>query len=203
MDVEKLLMVIVQTSDVEAITSALNQVGLTVTWISSVSGLVSKPNVTLLIGVPTLAVAQAVEIIRSHCHPHHFQTSAPHSITPIGGATIFMFSVSRYIHVMKEWGTPSQIAPDEIGKMKLLLVIVPKTQAGKLIENLNAWSYRATLIGTTGGFSRQENATLLIGARSERVNSIVNEISQVGATAGWNDPIATIFVLDLADYERM
>jgi hypothetical protein len=114
-----------------------------------------------------------------------------------------MFSVSRYIHVMKELGTPSQIAPDEIGKMKLLMAVVPKTRVGKLIEKLNDWSYRATLIGTTGGFSRQENATLLIGARSERVNSIVNEISQVGAIAGGNDPRATIFVLDLAHYERM
>jgi uncharacterized protein YaaQ len=58
----------------------------------------------------------------------------------------------------------------------LILAIVSQEQSGKLVETLTNWSYRATLIGTTGGFWRRGNVTLLVGVRAERVDSIVEQI---------------------------
>jgi uncharacterized protein YaaQ len=85
----------------------------------------------------------------------------------------------------------------------MIPAIISNEQAGKLLETLTDWSYRVTLISTTGGFLHRGNATLLIGARLERVNSIVNQIRQVYGMTAMNDSAATIFVLAIAQHERM
>jgi hypothetical protein len=112
--------------------------------------------------------------------------------------------VARYIHL----GTTYTIAdfqrqPSTPGTLQIILAIVSNEQAGKLLETLTDWSYRATLISTTGGFLHRGNATLLIGARSERVNSIVDLIRQVYGVTATKGSVATIFVLDIAQHERM
>jgi uncharacterized protein YaaQ len=71
------------------------------------------------------------------------------------------------------------------------------------MERLTDWSYSATLISTTGGFLRRGNSTLFIGARSERVDSSINQIQQVAGAMSVEEPVATIFVLDIFEYERM
>ncbi len=98
----------------------------------------------------------------------------------VGGATIFVLFVTRYVHAGADRVIVDALrGPSEPGTLQLILAIVSKEQSGKLVATLTDWSYRATLIGTTGGFLRRGNATILIGDRSERVDSIVEQIRQV------------------------
>jgi uncharacterized protein YaaQ len=205
MDIDTLVLAIVQPEDVDATISALNQAGLAVTLISTIGGFLGTGNVTLLIGLRSNDVEQAIGLLKAQCHKRtvHPSLAAP-AETKVGGATIFVFPVARYIHL----GTASTIAdfqrePSVPGTMQMILVLVANEHLSKLLETLTDWSYRATLISTTGGFLRRGNATLLIGARSERIDSIANQIRQVCGATATNDSVATIFVLDIAQYARM
>jgi uncharacterized protein YaaQ len=127
----------------------------------------------------------------------------PPTAAVVGGATVFALPVARYLRL--EAGRPSvdsKYRPVEPGTMQLVLVIVSKEPSGKLLERLTDWSYRATLISTTGGFLRRGNSTLFIGARSERVDSIIDQIQQVANVTAVKDS-ATIFVLDISQHERI
>ncbi len=57
--------------------------------------------------------------------------------------------------------------------MKLIVSIVNATDAGPLVDVLIHQGYRATTISTTGGFLRQGNATILVGAEDEEVEAIL------------------------------
>jgi uncharacterized protein YaaQ len=205
MDVDRLVLAIVQREDADAAISALNQAGLAVTLISTIGGFLGTSNVTLLIGLRSNDVEQAIGLLKTQCHKRtvHSSLIAP-AETDVGGATIFVFPVARYIHL----GTTYTIAdfqrePSTRGTLQMILAIVSNEQVGKLLETLTDWSYRVTLISTTGGFLHRGNATLLIGARSERVNSIVDQIRQVYGMTAMNNSAATIFVLAIAQHERM
>jgi uncharacterized protein YaaQ len=205
MDIDTLVLAIVQPEDADAAISALNQAGLAVTLISTIGGFLGTGNVTLLIGLRSKDVEQAVGLLKAQCHKRtaHPSLAAP-AETKVSGATIFVFPVARYLHL----GTTStnadfQREPSVPGTIQMVLVIVTNEHLNKLLETLTDWSYRATLISTTGGFLRRGNATLLIGARSERVDSIANQIRQVCGVIPTNDSVATIFVLDIARYARM
>ncbi|MBI5304472.1 MAG: cyclic-di-AMP receptor [Chloroflexi bacterium] len=215
MDIDRLVLAIVQPKDAEAITRALNQADLAVTHISSVGGFLGTHNVTLLIGLPSNDVERALELLRTHCHrrtvpanvpgrevePHQSGFAPP---TAVGSATVFVLPVARYLRLEGDHlsvdSTPQSVEP---GTMQLVLVIVSNEPSGELLKRLTNWSYRATRFSTIGGFSHRENATLLIGARAERVNSILDQIRQVCAAAPMNNSAATIFVLDIAQHARL
>ena len=205
MDVDRLVLAIIQREDADAAISALNQAGLAVTLISTIGGFLGTSNVTLLIGLRSNDLEQAIGLLRTHCHKRTVHTSliAP-TETEVGSATIFVFPVTRYVHMGADHTiVDSQRKPSEPGTLQLILAIVSNEQSGKLVETLTEWSYRATLISTTGGFLHRGNATLLIGARSERVESIVDQIRQVCGVTATKGSVATIFVLDIAQHERM
>ncbi len=103
--------------------------------------------------------------------------------------------------------------------MKLILAIVHSDDADALIHVLADKGHRCTKISTTGGFLREGNATILVGAETEQVDEILGLIQQnchsrtrfvspVPPTAEANElylprPIevevggATVFVLDV------
>ncbi|MCI0475893.1 MAG: cyclic-di-AMP receptor [Anaerolineales bacterium] len=205
MDIDTLVLAIIQREDADAAIGTLNHAGFAVTLISTIGGFLRTGNVTLLIGLRSNDVEQAIGLLKTQCHKRIVHSSLIASAeTDIGGATIFVFPVARYIHL----GTTYTIAdfqrePSPLGTLQMILAIVSDEQAGKLLETLTDWSYRATLISTTGGFLHRGNATLLIGVRSERVDSIVEQIRQVCQTNSTNEPSATIFVLDVARLERV
>ena len=62
--------------------------------------------------------------------------------------------------------------------MSLIVSIVNATDAGPLVDVLVQHGYRATTISTTGGFLRQGNATILIGAQDKEVDAVLSLIQE-------------------------
>jgi len=109
--------------------------------------------------------------------------------------------------------------------MKLLVVIVTDTDADGLTRSLVERGFPATKIGSTGGFLRRGNTTLLSGIETDRVDEAIalvrrlcpirTELLTIGTlpVAGempfLNEPIevraggAVVFVLDVARFERI
>jgi uncharacterized protein YaaQ len=210
LDIDRLVFAIIQPEDAEAATRALNQAGFAVTRIGSVGGYLGTHNVTLLIGLPSGEVEHALDLLRIHCHTRTVQvalasrTVASPTVTDVGGATVFVLPVARYLRLgVTQPLADSKHQSAEPGTMQLIFVIVSNEQSGKLLKRLTDWSYRATLISTTGGFLQRGNSTLFIGARSERVDSIIDQIHQVAGATDVKDSVATIFVLDIFHHERI
>jgi len=62
--------------------------------------------------------------------------------------------------------------------MKLLLSIVNRDDSNALVDALMHHGYRATVISTTGGFLREGNATILVGAEDEQVEEVLTIIRE-------------------------
>lgn len=60
--------------------------------------------------------------------------------------------------------------------MKLIIAIVSDTDADHLIEQLVQRGYPATKIGSSGGFLRRGNATILSGVEEEEVEDVLATI---------------------------
>jgi len=60
--------------------------------------------------------------------------------------------------------------------MKLIVSIVHSDDADTLIRALQEKGHRCTKISTTGGFLREGNATVLIGAEEDQVDGILEII---------------------------
>jgi uncharacterized protein YaaQ len=173
--------------------------------------------VTLLIGLPSSDVDRAIALLRVHCHrrtvPINLSVRAPTShlsafaqpaLADVGGATIFVSPVARYLRSGEDHPLiDSKYQFVEPGTMQIVFVIVSDESSGKLMERLTDWSYRATLISTTGGFLRRGNSTLFIGARSERVDAIIDQIQQVASETSVKDSVTTIFVINISQFERI
>lgn len=62
--------------------------------------------------------------------------------------------------------------------MKLIMSIVNNDDARGLIQALLMKGYRATTIGTTGGFLREGNRTILSGVQDDEVSSVLDIIRE-------------------------
>jgi len=62
--------------------------------------------------------------------------------------------------------------------MKLIMSIVHSDDARHLIDTLIRHGHRATLISTTGGFLREGNATIFVGAEDEKVEEVLTLVRQ-------------------------
>jgi uncharacterized protein YaaQ len=109
--------------------------------------------------------------------------------------------------------------------MKLVLAIVNADDAGELASRLADEGYRATRIKSTGSFLRRQNATFLIGVADSDLEDVLQIIREHCHTRTESvSPIppliepgevylpyplevevggATIFVLDVARFERL
>jgi uncharacterized protein YaaQ len=108
--------------------------------------------------------------------------------------------------------------------MKLVMAIVNNDDSGQLLDALTAAGFRATTISTTGGFLRQGNATIFVGAEDDKVSHVLDLIQENCHTRRqFVDPLppvmepgemylptpvdvqvggAAVFVLDVARFER-
>ena len=108
--------------------------------------------------------------------------------------------------------------------MKLVMTIVQRDDAGRLLDALTGAGYRATTISTTGGFLRQGNATIFVGTEDENVTHVLQLIRENCQTrTQYVNPLppvmepgemymptpvdvqvggATVFVLDVAHFEQ-
>ena len=60
--------------------------------------------------------------------------------------------------------------------MKLIISIVHSDDADMLVRALGEKGHRCTKIGTTGGFLREGNATILIGTEAAQVDEVLEVI---------------------------
>jgi uncharacterized protein YaaQ len=87
---------------------------------------------------------------------------------------------------------------------KLILAIIFNSDAVEpLSQALLAKEYSVTKISSTGGFLRRQNTTFVIGVEAERLAGAMDIIREV--CTPFTTPeghAATIFVLDVAQFER-
>lgn len=103
---DTMLVAIVQGQDAESAELALMKLNLHVTRLPSVGGFLGRRNVTLMIGLPADAQAQAMAALNENCRQRVEYIAVPlesaplplPALTPItiGGATIFALEVERY-----------------------------------------------------------------------------------------------------------
>ena len=109
--------------------------------------------------------------------------------------------------------------------MKLVVAIVQREDAGTLIDALTEKGHKATRINTAGGFLKEGNATVLVGAEDDSVDDVfkliesnchtrtqyVNPLPPVMEPGEFYMPYpvevqvggATVFVLSVDRYERL
>ena len=109
--------------------------------------------------------------------------------------------------------------------MKLVVAIVHHEDAGTLVDALLDQDYRATRLASSGGFLKQSNATILVGVDESAVDDVmaiiranckartqvVNPMPPIMEPGEFYMPYpvevtfggATVFVLDVARYERI
>lgn len=95
---------------------------------------------------------------------------------------------------------------------KLIIAVVQNEDADEVVDALLAQEYRATRLASTGGFLRRGNTTLMVGADEDQVDQVLDLVrhhtrtgaTQVEETPGIAPPAAaTVFVLDLEEYQRL
>ncbi len=95
--------------------------------------------------------------------------------------------------------------------MKLVVFVVDNSKADATVDALVAQGFRVTRLASTGGFLRRGNTTLMIGADEDQVDHILGLIRQRARSGtapvegAENAPpaAATVFVLDLEEYQRL
>lgn len=106
------------------------------------------------------------------------------------------------------------------------MAIVQAVDARVLLDSLMTAGYRATKIGSTGGFLVRGNVTVLVGVEDDKVNGVLDilrkhchsrrefvspvvPISDSATARGWSQPVqvevggTTVFVLDVERFERI
>ena len=105
-EINRLMTVVIQMQDVDIATNALNEIGLSVTHLSSSGGFLGGRNVTLLVGLVVGQEEEVVRILKKTCRrrveyvttslegaPFPLPLSPP---VPVGGATVFTLAVEHY-----------------------------------------------------------------------------------------------------------
>ncbi len=94
--------------------------------------------------------------------------------------------------------------------MKLIIAVVQNEDADNVVDALLEAEYRATRLASTGGFLRRGNTTIMIGVQDELVDTVLDLIrgqarSRQASSSGAavQTAAATVFVLDLEDYQRL
>lgn len=109
--------------------------------------------------------------------------------------------------------------------MKLVIAIVHSEDAGGLVDALTDKEYRVTRLHSSGGFLKQNNATVMLGVEEEQVQTVLDVIRETcHARSQYINPMppimepgefympypvevtfggATVFVLDVARQERI
>ncbi|HLT19120.1 MAG TPA: cyclic-di-AMP receptor [Thermomicrobiales bacterium] len=91
--------------------------------------------------------------------------------------------------------------------MKLIITVVQNQIADDVVDALVQADYRATRFASTGGFLRRGNTTIMIGVQDDQVDHVIEVIRGVVRKSGEPLPdgqaAATVFVLDLEEYQRL
>jgi len=63
-----------------------------------------------------------------------------------------------------------------LGRVKLIVAIVHNEDAGALVDALLEREHRATRLNSSGGFLKQSNATILVGAEDDKVDDVLDVV---------------------------
>ena len=95
---------------------------------------------------------------------------------------------------------------------KLIIAVVQNEDADGVVDALLEAEFRATRLASTGGFLRRGNTTLMIGADEDEVDTVLDLLRRrvrnhaphdTGEASQADLAAATVFVLDLEDYQRL
>ncbi len=94
--------------------------------------------------------------------------------------------------------------------MKLIIAVVQNEDADAVVDALLENDFRATRLASTGGFLRRGNTTIMIGVQDEQVDQVLDLIRQEARSRSQSQDAgevqtaaATVFVLDLEEYQRL
>ena len=107
--------------------------------------------------------------------------------------------------------------------MKLILAIINRDDAGAVTQNLTKQGFSSTKLSTTGGFLMSGNVTILVGVDEEKVQEVIDIITEQSHSRRQMIPTttemsygyypsmpvevtvggATIFVVDIERFERV
>jgi len=101
-----LLMAVVQDQDLDSATKALQEIGATLTYLSSSGGFLGRRNATLLVGLPAEKEEDALIALHDACRQRIEYMTLPLEGSPmpmpapvpitVGGATVFALPVERF-----------------------------------------------------------------------------------------------------------
>jgi uncharacterized protein YaaQ len=104
--VHLLIFAVVQDQDVDAVTRALEPLGIPVVYLSSAGGFLGRRNSTLLVGLPEDREQDVLTVFRESCRQRVEYLSMPVEGSPlpmptpipvtVGGATVFVLPVERF-----------------------------------------------------------------------------------------------------------
>ncbi|MDQ3043717.1 MAG: cyclic-di-AMP receptor [Chloroflexota bacterium] len=94
---------------------------------------------------------------------------------------------------------------------KLIIAVVQNEDADNVVDALLEDEFRATRLASTGGFLRRGNTTLMIGSDEDQVDRVLglirkharSEAAPADTGAATQPAAATVFVLDLEEYQRL
>ena len=81
--------------------------------------------------------------------------------------------------------------------MKMIIAIVGDDDSDRVIKTLTGASYRVTTVGSTGGFLRKGQSTLLIGVEEDVVEKALEVLRSCFPEKQENEKRCTIFVLNV------
>ena len=95
--------------------------------------------------------------------------------------------------------------------MKLIITVVQNKDADEVVDALVSAEFRATRFASTGGFLRRGNTTIMIGVQDQQVDQVLDIIrdearsraAQSESAEDTQTAAATVFVLDLEEYQRL
>jgi uncharacterized protein YaaQ len=94
--------------------------------------------------------------------------------------------------------------------MQLIVAVVQNEDADNVIVALLEIDFRATRLASTGGFLRRGNTTVMIGVQDHQIDQVLDLIrheaksrEQKEQSGDVQTAAATVFVLDLEDYQRL
>ena len=93
-----LMIAIVHSDYVDAVTQALLTAGHRLTRINTAGGFLRRGNATLLIGIEEAQVDAVLSLIQAQC-PLHTEPNPPSTGNPTYGATVFVLETARFTHI--------------------------------------------------------------------------------------------------------